>query len=182
MTASAATPCAVSRTTPNAARSLFLTGALRIRQLSPAPGSNRSRSNSAARYGRPHHIWNAVGSVTIASPKATAERTMSPHDKSGGGGSENIRPSWRILPDRQVVLIIPFRNGLSVTLAQMRDTVARLVGRSLLYRDLIADNGLASGARGLRSGCFSKALASLFGVAPTRSRSRLIVAFIAPTR
>ena len=33
------------------------------------------------------------------------------------------------------------------TLAQMRDTVARLVGRNLLYRDLIADNGLSSGAR-----------------------------------
>ena len=35
----------------------------------------------------------------------------------------------------------------SGTLAQMRDTVARLVGRRLLLRDLIADNGLASGAR-----------------------------------
>ena len=33
------------------------------------------------------------------------------------------------------------------TLAQMRDTVARLVGRNLLYRDLIADNGLSSAAR-----------------------------------
>ncbi len=33
------------------------------------------------------------------------------------------------------------------TVAQMRNTVARLIGRSLLYRDLIADNGLASGAR-----------------------------------
>ena len=35
----------------------------------------------------------------------------------------------------------------SGTLAQMRDTVARMVGRNLLYRDLIADNGLSSGAR-----------------------------------
>ena len=35
----------------------------------------------------------------------------------------------------------------SGTLAQMRGTVARLVGRNLLRRDLIADNGLASGAR-----------------------------------
>ena len=35
----------------------------------------------------------------------------------------------------------------SRTLAQMSDTVARLVGRNLLYRDLIADNGLSSGAR-----------------------------------
>ena len=35
----------------------------------------------------------------------------------------------------------------SGTLAQMRDTVARLVGRNLLYRDLIACNGLSSGAR-----------------------------------
>ena len=33
------------------------------------------------------------------------------------------------------------------TIAQMRDTVARLVGRNLLRRDLIADNGLPSGAR-----------------------------------
>ena len=33
------------------------------------------------------------------------------------------------------------------TLTQMRDTVARLVGRNLLYRDLIADNGLSNGAR-----------------------------------
>ena len=35
----------------------------------------------------------------------------------------------------------------SGTLAQMRDTVAKLVGRNLLYRDLVADNGLSSGAR-----------------------------------
>ena len=35
----------------------------------------------------------------------------------------------------------------SGTIIQMRDTVARLVGRNLLYRDLIADNGLSSGAR-----------------------------------
>ena len=35
----------------------------------------------------------------------------------------------------------------SGTLVQMRDTVARLVGRNLLYRDLIADNGLSSGSR-----------------------------------
>ena len=35
----------------------------------------------------------------------------------------------------------------SGTLAQMRDTVAGLVGRNLLYRDLVADNGLASSAR-----------------------------------
>ena len=34
------------------------------------------------------------------------------------------------------------------TLAQMRATVANLIGRNLLYRDLIADNGLPSGARG----------------------------------
>ena len=34
------------------------------------------------------------------------------------------------------------------TLAQMRLLVARLVGQRLLYRDLIADNGLPSGARG----------------------------------
>jgi len=34
----------------------------------------------------------------------------------------------------------------SGTLAQMRDTVARLVGQRLLYRDLIADNGLSSGS------------------------------------
>ena len=35
----------------------------------------------------------------------------------------------------------------SGTLAQMRDTVVRLVGRNLLYRNLIANNGLPSGAR-----------------------------------
>ena len=33
----------------------------------------------------------------------------------------------------------------SGTLVQMRDTVARLVGRRLLHRDLIAPNGLSSG-------------------------------------
>ena len=33
------------------------------------------------------------------------------------------------------------------TIVQMRDTVARLVGRNLLYRDLIADNGLNNAAR-----------------------------------
>ena len=35
----------------------------------------------------------------------------------------------------------------SDTLAQMRDTVARLVGRNLLYRDLIARNGLSNAGR-----------------------------------
>ena len=35
----------------------------------------------------------------------------------------------------------------SGTLAQMRDTVARLVGRNLLYRDLIARNGLSNAWR-----------------------------------
>ena len=35
----------------------------------------------------------------------------------------------------------------SGTLAQMRDTVARLVGHRLLHRDLVADNGLSSAAR-----------------------------------
>ena len=35
----------------------------------------------------------------------------------------------------------------SGTIVQMRDTVARLVGRNLLYRDLIADNGLSSAGR-----------------------------------
>ena len=35
----------------------------------------------------------------------------------------------------------------SDTLVQMRDTVARLVGRNLHYRDLVSDNGLTSGAR-----------------------------------
>ena len=34
----------------------------------------------------------------------------------------------------------------SGTLAQMHDTVARLVGRNLLYHDLVADNGLSSGS------------------------------------
>ena len=34
----------------------------------------------------------------------------------------------------------------SGTLSQMRDTVARMVGRNLFYRDLIADNGFSSTA------------------------------------
>ena len=37
------------------------------------------------------------------------------------------------------------------TLDQMRGTVAALVGQNLLYRDLIADNGLPSGARPLKA-------------------------------
>ena len=35
----------------------------------------------------------------------------------------------------------------SGTLAQMRDTVARMVGRNLLYRDLVVRNGLSNAAR-----------------------------------
>ena len=35
----------------------------------------------------------------------------------------------------------------SGTLVQMRDTVARLVGRNLFYRDLIAPNGLSNAGR-----------------------------------
>ena len=38
----------------------------------------------------------------------------------------------------------------SGTLVQMQDTVARLLGRNLLYRDLIADNGHSSGAEALQ--------------------------------
>ena len=33
------------------------------------------------------------------------------------------------------------------TIRQMQDVVAGMVGKRLMYRDLIADNGLASGAR-----------------------------------
>ena len=47
----------------------------------------------------------------------------------------------------------------SGTLDQMRHTVARLMGRNLLCGDLVADNGLSSGAR-----------ARFSGVAPARSR------------
>ena len=32
------------------------------------------------------------------------------------------------------------------TLAQMRDTVAGMIGRNLLYRELVAENGLSNGA------------------------------------
>ena len=53
------------------------------------------------------------------------------------------------------------------TPARMRDTVARLVGRNPLCPDLIADNGLSSGA-GRRGR--SSARASFSGVAPLRSR------------
>ena len=35
----------------------------------------------------------------------------------------------------------------SGTLSQMRDTVARMVGRNLFYRDLVADNGLSNAGR-----------------------------------
>ena len=65
----------------------------------------------------------------------------------------------------------------SGTLAQMRDTAALLIGRNLLYTDLIADNGLL----GLRSGR-SSALARASGVAPRRwvlgSRIALIVTLL----
>ena len=33
------------------------------------------------------------------------------------------------------------------TIRQMRDVVAGMVGKRLMYRDLIADNGLSAGAR-----------------------------------
>ena len=49
---------------------------------------------------------------------------------------------------RYVVEFEAKHNGRdSGTLTQMRDTVLRLVGRNLLYRDLIADTGLPSGSR-----------------------------------
>ena len=56
---------------------------------------------------------------------------------------------WEIPPLPWTNLSPPFSHNIrdSGTLAQMRDTVAGLVGRNLLYRDLIADNGLSSGAR-----------------------------------
>ena len=64
----------------------------------------------------------------------------------------------------------------SGTLAQMRDTAALLIGRNLLYRDLIADNGLPSGR--------SNALANVSGVAPRRwvfgSSTALMVALLTP--
>ena len=57
----------------------------------------------------------------------------------------------------------------SGTLAQMRDTVAGLVGRNLLYRDLIADNGLSSGSGRRGSTQRNRARASASGVAPAKS-------------
>ena len=51
----------------------------------------------------------------------------------------------------------------SGTLAQMRDTVARLVGRNLHYPDLIADNGLYSGARTQRLHAAQQRLCERFG-------------------
>ena len=33
------------------------------------------------------------------------------------------------------------------TMKQMQEVVTRMVGKRLMYRDLIADNGLSSGAR-----------------------------------
>ena len=50
------------------------------------------------------------------------------------------------------------------TLDQMLNTVASMVGHRLLYRDLIADNGLSSAA-------LRRARAKLSGVAPAKSRS-----------
>ena len=58
----------------------------------------------------------------------------------------------------------------SGTLVQMRDTVARLVGRNLIYRDLIADNGLSKGSVRRNS-----ALASFSGVAPKSTGDRALV-------
>ena len=45
----------------------------------------------------------------------------------------------------------------------MRDTVARLVGRNLHYPDLIADNGLYSGARTQRLHAAQQRLCERFG-------------------
>ncbi|MXZ70833.1 MAG: IS1595 family transposase [Acidobacteria bacterium] len=57
----------------------------------------------------------------------------------------------KISPKHLDRYIAEFENKNNVrnsgTIAQMRDTVARFIGRRLLYRDLIADNGLPSGAR-----------------------------------
>ncbi len=50
--------------------------------------------------------------------------------------------------DRYVRKFAGKHNGRdSGTLAQMRDTVVRLVSRNLLYRDLIAGNGLSNAGR-----------------------------------
>ena len=61
----------------------------------------------------------------------------------------------------------------SGTLDQMRDTVAQLLGRRLLLRDLIADSGLVPW-RGR-----SRARASASGVVPLRSRFGSSMGFIA---
>ena len=62
------------------------------------------------------------------------------------GTFHKISPKWHL--DRYVQEFAAKHNMRDQdTLAQMRETVARLIGRNLLYRDLIADNGLSSGAR-----------------------------------
>ena len=61
----------------------------------------------------------------------------------------------------------------SGTLVQMRDTVARLVGRNLLYRDLIRRQLGFRRVRGARCGCRSKARANFSGVAPFKVHLRV---------
>ena len=66
----------------------------------------------------------------------------------------------------------------SGTLDQMRDTVARLVGRNLLHRDLVACNGRSKGGGGRKFLLRNRARAKDSGVAPFRSRFGSSIGFI----
>ena len=66
----------------------------------------------------------------------------------------------------------------SGTIAQMRDTVARLIGRRLLYRDLIAGERAFLRVRGVGSGSVGAPSPASSGVAPARSRAGSSIGFI----
>ncbi len=118
-------------------------------------------------------LENAAEDATVYTDESTAYTTLPrPHDSvkhsvseyvKGQAHTNGIESFWSVLKrahkgtfhkispkhlNRYVQEFASKHNMReSDTLDQMRRTVAGLIGRNLLYRDLIADNGLSSGAR-----------------------------------
>ena len=108
------------------------------------------------------HTDDAAACIGIPNPHGTVRHSVSEYVR-GKVHTNGIESFWSMLkrahkgtfhkisPKHLQRYLSEFSGKHNVresdTIDQMRDTVARLVGRNLLYRDLVSDNGLSNGAR-----------------------------------
>ena len=79
-------------------------------------------------------VWEDAENITNRTVKAPPKRDKTRHQAALAGRN------WHYVAQERPLYQCD-------TMAQMTAVIAALVGKRLLYRDLIADNGLDSGAR-----------------------------------